>query len=124
MAILFVLWVVSIVLILGAAFDAEVLRGRQLAAGMPAEDGFELPSRGAEPPTKADLKYAKIVEEGREIRVGNLYKNQGNYTATFAGEDALRKGDEDVFSVSESDESSGEEPATSATENSARDAQD
>ena len=124
MAVLFVLWVVSIVLILGAAFDAEVLRGRQLAAGMPAEDGFELPSRGAEPPTKADLKYAKIVEEGREIRVGNLYKNQGNYTATFAGEDALRKGDEGVFSVSESDESSGEEPAASATENSARDAQD
>ena len=104
MAILFVLWVVRIVLILG--------------------DGFELPSRGAEPPTKADLKYAKIVEEGREIRVGNLYKNQGNYTATFAGEDALRKGDEGVFSVSESDESSGEEPAASATEDSARDAQD
>lgn len=116
MAILFVLWVISIVLILGAAFDAEVLRGRQLAAGMPAEDGFELPSRGAEPPTKADLKYAKVVEEGREIRVENLYKNQGNYTATFAGEDALRKGDEDVFSVTENEKNEGELLATTAND--------
>ncbi len=124
MAVLFVLWVVSIVLILGAAFDAEVLRGRQLAAGMPAEDGFELPSRGAEPPTKADLKYAKIVDEGREIRVGNLYKNQGNYTATFAGEDALRKGDESVFSVNDEDQKSSDEPSAVSTEKSAEDARE
>ncbi|QEU11551.1 YihY/virulence factor BrkB family protein [Dermabacter vaginalis] len=123
MAVLFVLWVVSIVLILGAAFDAEVLRGRQLAAGMPAEDGFELPSRGAEPPTKADLKYAKIVDEGREIRVGNLYKNQDNYTATFAGADALRKGDEEVFAVREDDLNSST-PSTVSTEKSAEDARD
>ncbi|WP_250257908.1 YihY/virulence factor BrkB family protein [Dermabacter sp. Marseille-Q3180] len=123
MAVLFVLWVVSIVLILGAAFDAEVLRGRQLAAGMPAEDGFELPSRGAEPPTKADLKYAKIVDEGREIRVGNLYKNQDNYTATFAGADALRKGDEEVFAVREEDLNSST-PSTVSTEKSAEDARD
>ena len=123
MAVLFVLWVVSIVLILGAAFDAEVLRGRQLAAGMPAEDGFELPSRGAEPPTKADLKYAKIVDEGREIRVGNLYKNQDNYTATFAGADALRKGDEEVFAVREDDLNSSA-PSTVSTEKSAEDARD
>lgn len=123
MAVLFVLWVVSIVLILGAAFDAEVLRGRQLAAGMPAEDGFELPSRGAEPPTKADLKYAKIVDEGREIRVGNLYKNQDNYTATFAGADALRKGDEEVFTVREEDRNSST-PSAVSTEKSAEDARD
>lgn len=123
MAVLFVLWVVSIVLILGAAFDAEVLRGRQLAAGMPAEDGFELPSRGAEPPTKADLKYAKIVDEGREIRVGNLYKNQDNYTATFAGADALRKGDEEVFAVREEDLNSSA-PSAVSTEKSAEDARD
>ncbi|MCT2149513.1 YihY/virulence factor BrkB family protein [Dermabacter vaginalis] len=123
MAVLFVLWVVSIVLILGAAFDAEVLRGRQLAAGMPAEDGFELPSRGAEPPTKADLKYAKIVDEGREIRVGNLYKNQDNYTATFAGADALRKGDEEVFAVREDDLNSSA-PSAVSTEKSAEDARD
>lgn len=123
MAVLFVLWVVSIVLILGAAFDAEVLRGRQLAAGMPAEDGFELPSRGAEPPTKADLKYAKIVDEGREIRVGNLYKNQDNYTATFAGADALRKGDEEVFAVREDDLNSSV-PSAVSTEKSAEDARD
>ena len=63
------------------------------------------------------------MDEGREIRVGNLYKNQDNYTATFAGADALRKGDEEVFAVREDDLNSSV-PSAVSTEKSAEDARD
>ncbi|NUL45973.1 YihY/virulence factor BrkB family protein [Cellulosimicrobium funkei] len=38
-------WVSFIVLVAGAAFDAELLRGRQLAAGLPAWDALQLRTR-------------------------------------------------------------------------------
>lgn len=40
-----VTWVSFIVLVAGAAFDAELLRGRQLAAGLPAWDTLQLRTR-------------------------------------------------------------------------------
>lgn len=43
--ILTVLWLAFIVLVAGAAFDAELLRGRQLAAGLPAADALQLRTR-------------------------------------------------------------------------------
>lgn len=43
--ILVVLWLAFIVLVAGAAFDAELLRGRQLAAGLPAADALQLRTR-------------------------------------------------------------------------------
>lgn len=43
--ILTVLWLGFIVMVAGAAFDAELLRGRQLAAGLPAADALQLRTR-------------------------------------------------------------------------------
>ncbi|MDO5645519.1 MAG: YihY/virulence factor BrkB family protein [Dermabacter sp.] len=91
MAVLFALWVMNIVVVLGAEFDAEIVRAHQLAAGEPAEDGFELPKRGEQQPTKKDRKFDEVVDEGREIRVANLHNNQERYAGTFAGEDAIRE---------------------------------
>jgi membrane protein len=43
--VMVVLWISYIVLVAGAAFDAELLRGRQLAAGLPAWDSLQLRTR-------------------------------------------------------------------------------
>src|SRR5690606_27120234 len=45
MAILFALWVVNTVILLGAEVDAEYERARELEAGKPAEDSLDLPLR-------------------------------------------------------------------------------
>jgi membrane protein len=43
--VMVVLWISFIVLVAGAAFDAELLRARQLAAGLPAWDSLQLRTR-------------------------------------------------------------------------------
>lgn len=43
--VMMVSWVSFVVLVAGAAFDAELLRGRQLAAGLPAWDALQLRTR-------------------------------------------------------------------------------
>ena len=39
------LWITNLALLLGAEFDAELERERELAAGLPAEDRIQLPPR-------------------------------------------------------------------------------
>ena len=41
------LWITNLALLLGAEFDAELERERELAAGLPAEDRIQLPPREA-----------------------------------------------------------------------------
>jgi membrane protein len=41
------LWLTNLALLLGAEFDAELERARELAAGLPAEDRLQLPPREA-----------------------------------------------------------------------------
>ena len=41
------LWITNLALLLGAEFDAELERARELAAGLPAEDRIQLPPREA-----------------------------------------------------------------------------
>ena len=41
------LWITNLALLLGAEFDAELERARELAAGLPAEDRLQLPPREA-----------------------------------------------------------------------------
>ncbi|MCT1557443.1 YihY/virulence factor BrkB family protein [Helcobacillus massiliensis] len=72
MAVLFALWVINIVLILGAVFDAEYERAKELAAGHAAEDDFPLEKRGEDTPTKADKKHEKLVDEARDLRLENM----------------------------------------------------
>lgn len=90
MAVLFILWVMNTVIVFGAELDAELVRARQLAAGQPAEDSFELPLRGANTPTKKDKKYEEVIDEGRDIRLGNLHHSDQSSHATFVGADRNR----------------------------------
>lgn len=84
MAVLFALWVINIVIIMGAEVDAEYERARELSAGKPAEDSLDLPMRDATAAEKAEEKHEKIVDEGRDIRLRNLHHDSDAYT----GEDA------------------------------------
>ncbi|WP_122260905.1 YihY/virulence factor BrkB family protein [Ornithinimicrobium cerasi] len=63
------LWLTNVALIFGAEFDAELERGRELAAGMPAEEVIQLPPRDARGTEKKAEKSAALVREARELRM-------------------------------------------------------
>lgn len=62
------LWIANLALLFGAEFDAELERGRQLQAGMPAEEDIQLPPRDTKKSDKAAAKERSDVAEGRRIR--------------------------------------------------------
>lgn len=84
MAVLFALWVMNIVIILGAEVDAEYERAKELQAGLPAENGFEVPMRGEKGAEKKEAKYEKVVDAGRDLRLQNLHRDQDSYTGENA----------------------------------------
>lgn len=65
------LWIANIALLFGAEFDAELERGRQLQAGIAAEEDIQLPPRDTRKSDKADEKERADIEEGRRIRVAH-----------------------------------------------------
>ncbi len=81
MAVLFALWVMNIVLILGAEVDAEFERAKELAAGRPAEASLNLALRGADGAEKKEKKYEDVVDEGRDIRLENLHRDRDAYVS-------------------------------------------
>lgn len=62
------LWIANLALLFGAEFDAELERGRQLQAGMHAEDDIQLPPRDSRENEKRAKKDQAVREEGRKIR--------------------------------------------------------
>lgn len=62
------IWIANLALLLGAEFDAELERGRQLQAGIAAEQDLQLPPRDTKVLDKKAEKEEKDVAEGREIR--------------------------------------------------------
>jgi membrane protein len=62
------LWIVNNAILFGAEFDAELERGRQLQAGIAAEEDIQLPPRDTRKSDKAAAKEEKDVAEGRRIR--------------------------------------------------------
>jgi len=62
------LWIANNALLFGAEFDAELERGRQLQAGIAAEEDIQLPPRDTKRSDKASEKEAKDIAEGRRIR--------------------------------------------------------
>jgi membrane protein len=62
------LWITNLALLFGAELDAELERGRELQAGLPAEETVQLPPRDTRTIEKADRKRAKDVARGRELR--------------------------------------------------------
>ncbi len=62
------LWIANLALLFGAEFDAELERGRQLQAGIPAEEDIQLPARDTRKSDKVIAKEEKDIDEGRRIR--------------------------------------------------------
>jgi membrane protein len=63
------LWLANCALLLGAEFDAELERGRQLQAGIEAEEDIQLPPRDTRKAEKSEKQEQKDVEFGRRIRL-------------------------------------------------------
>ncbi|PMC76557.1 YihY/virulence factor BrkB family protein [Brachybacterium sp. UMB0905] len=84
MAVLFALWVMNIVIVIGTEVDAEFERAQELESGRPAEKSLTLPLREDAAAIKADEKHEQIVDEGRDIRLRNLHHDREAYT----GEDS------------------------------------
>ena len=63
------LWLANCALLFGAEFDAELERGRQLQAGIEAEEDIQLPPRDTRKSDKAAKKEQEDIELGRSIRL-------------------------------------------------------
>ncbi|GAA4741118.1 hypothetical protein GCM10025783_10200 [Amnibacterium soli] len=63
------LWITNLVLLFGAEFDAELERGRELQAGIAAEEQIQLPMRDTRQSDKKEKKHEKDVEQARELRM-------------------------------------------------------
>ncbi|KQO64280.1 YihY/virulence factor BrkB family protein [Curtobacterium sp. Leaf261] len=62
------IWITNNALLFGAEFDAELERGRELQAGIHAEEDIQLPERDTKQIEKQDEQHAKDVLQGIEIR--------------------------------------------------------
>jgi membrane protein len=62
------LWIMNNALLFGAELDAELERGRELQAGIAAEETVQLPPRDTSKIEKNDKKDAEDVRRGRELR--------------------------------------------------------
>ena len=62
------LWITNLALLFGAELDAEMERGRQLQAGIPAEHDIQLPPRDTRVIDKADAKDARDIKQGQRLR--------------------------------------------------------
>jgi membrane protein len=62
------LWIANIVLLFGAEFDAELERGRQLQAGIAAEENVQLPPRDSTRSKKNRRGRQKDIDDGRDLR--------------------------------------------------------
>lgn len=62
------LWLTNLALLFGAEVDAELERGRQLQAGIPAEDDLQLPLRDTKMIDKNAAKEHTQRQRGRTLR--------------------------------------------------------
>jgi membrane protein len=69
-AIIFLLWlwITNLALLFGAELDAELERGRQLQAGIPAERTIQLPPRDTRKSAKTAEKEAEDIRRGKRLR--------------------------------------------------------
>jgi membrane protein len=73
------LWILNMSLLFGAEFDAEMERGRQLQAGIEAEETIQLPPRDTTKSDKLQEKEAEDIRHGRELR--EKYSEEGSAAA-------------------------------------------
>lgn len=62
------LWITNLALLFGAELDAEIERGRQLQAGIVAEETIQLPPRDTKASEKKAEKAQDDVDRGRALR--------------------------------------------------------
>ena len=62
------LWLANVSLLFGAEFDAEVERGRELQAGIQAEESVQLPPRDTRQTEKRQEQEEEDIAEGRKLR--------------------------------------------------------
>ena len=62
------IWLANLSLLFGAEFDAEVERGRELQAGIQAEESVQLPPRDTRQTDKRLEQEEKDIAEGRKLR--------------------------------------------------------
>lgn len=62
------LWITNLALLFGAELDAELERGRELQAGLPAEEQIQLPPRDTRQIDKLRKRNEKDIARGRELR--------------------------------------------------------
>jgi membrane protein len=72
------LWITNLALLFGGELDAELERGRELQAGMPAEEELQLPARDTRNIKKAEKKRDKDAALGRKIRRQAAANDQSN----------------------------------------------
>jgi membrane protein len=82
-------WITNIALLFGAELDAEMERGRQLEAGIEAEENIQLPPRDTKKSEKAQKQRREDVDKGRDLRL----KNNPEQRADARRRDRSRKDD-------------------------------
>jgi membrane protein len=84
------IWISNIALLFGAELDAEIERGRQLQAGIEAEETIQLPPRDTRQSDKQAEQHAKDVRVGRALRrsKGEDDTPSGEETAEDLNEDS------------------------------------
>jgi membrane protein len=73
------LWITNLALLFGAEVDAEMERGRQLQAGIEAEQDIQLPPRDTRVIDKNEAKDDRDIEQARQLR-----RTKGDSTAAPA----------------------------------------
>lgn len=76
-AFLLWLWITNLALLFGAELDAELERGRELQAGLPAEEVIQLPARDTSKSDKAAAKDREDVARARHLRESGGRRQQG-----------------------------------------------
>ena len=85
--IVFLLWVwlTNLALLFGAELDSELERGRELQAGLPAEDQLQLPPRDTRNIEKAEEKHEEDVAIGRALRESHGHEDDPDEVGPGAG---------------------------------------
>lgn len=82
------LWILNMALLFGAEFDAEMERGRQLQAGIKAEETIQLPPRDTKKSEKLQKQEEEDIRHGRELRE--------KYSAAEGGDENNPQPDQDA----------------------------
>lgn len=80
------LWITNLALLFGAELDSELERGRELQAGMAAEESLLLPLRDTRNVKKAETKERADIERGRALREASVAEHNDDSRAKEAAD--------------------------------------